>query len=75
MCLATNSLISTGEVPVEIAEIFFEFGQGFALRQVVRKFFEVAEPHIAVLPVRVASSGHSLILLRSCGPWLPFRAK
>jgi hypothetical protein len=51
------------QVPVEIAEILFQFRQRLALGQVVRKLFKIPEPHASVLPVNVTGGAHETILL------------
>ena len=43
---------------MDIAEVGFEFGDGFALGEVVGKGFEVAEPHLVVAPVGVGRGCH-----------------
>lgn len=39
------------EVPVEITKVLLKFSERFALSQVDGEFFNVAEPHLTVLPM------------------------
>lgn len=56
------------QVPVEIPKVLLEFSQRLALSQVVRELLEVAEPHLAVLPVDVSSLAHDTILQLNAMP-------
>lgn len=50
--------LSACQVFIEVAQIRLEFRQRFTLRQVVREFLKIAEPHALVLPVHISSSAH-----------------
>src|ERR1051326_2508951 len=60
--LAYAGYFAARQIPVEITKILLQLGHRFALRHVVGKLFQVAEPHLAVLPVDVPCRTHVLSL-------------
>jgi len=62
--------LSAGQVFVKIPQILLEFLKGFTLRQVVREFLKIAEPHALILPMDVAGGAHGFSVPRAfvgCG--------
>src|SRR5258708_3975559 len=42
--------LSTREIDVKVSQVFLKFFQSFALRHVIGRVLEIAEPHAMVLP-------------------------
>ena len=49
---------SGGQILVQIAKVFLQVLQTGALGEVIREFVEIAQPSVAVLPVRKAKPFH-----------------
>jgi hypothetical protein len=50
------------QVLVKITKVPFKFLNRFSLSQVIREIFEVAKPHLTVLPMYVPRGAHGTIL-------------
>src|ERR1039458_9484571 len=55
------------QVPVEIAEVLFQFRERLGLGQVIGELHEIPDPHAAILPVDVTRRAHDIILLLAGG--------
>src|SRR4051812_48375005 len=47
---------------MQVTEVFFQFAQRFALRQIIGEPFKIAKPHLPVLPANVTRGAHKPIL-------------
>ena len=55
------------QIALQIEQMFLEILDGYSLRRVVGKLFQVPQPHVPVLPVNIAGCAHNAILLICLG--------